>query len=149
MPKLPEGGEYYTEPSVTELATKEIAEPGWCTRVNDFVVGRKGYGSIKFFGETDVRNLHLESVVQFNDREVIVYPDQEKKPPVGQSINKACEVTLLNVKCMNKKAGKQYFEGRKAERYKERLMNKCSEQGAEFVSYDPVRGEWKFRVQHF
>ncbi|KAK6139500.1 hypothetical protein DH2020_026760 [Rehmannia glutinosa] len=148
MPKLP-NGEYYMEPSLKELAAKEMAEPGSCTRVNNFVVGRLGYGNIKFLGETDVRYLDLESVVQFNDREVIVYADDRKKPPVGQSLNKPAEVTLLNVKCISKKAGKQYVDGPQVRSFKERLMKKASEQGAEFVSYDPVQGEWKFRVEHF
>ncbi|KAI3445501.1 hypothetical protein Pfo_002166 [Paulownia fortunei] len=148
MPKLPDG-EYYTEPSLKELAAMEMAEPGCCSRVNEFVMGRRGYGSIKFLGETDVRNLDLESIVQFNNREVIVYVDDRKKPPVGQSLNKPAEVTLLNVKCISKKTGKQYIDGLQVQSFKEMLIKKTSEQEAEFVSYDPVQGEWKFRVQHF
>ncbi|KAL9174945.1 hypothetical protein ABFS82_02G084000 [Erythranthe guttata] len=148
MPKLPDG-DYYTEPSIKDLAAKEISEPGFCSRVNDFVVGRKGYGSIKFLGETDIRNLDIESVIHFNNREVIVYPDSTKKPPAGQSLNKPAEVTLMNVKCINKKTGKEFVDGVEVQRYKEILIKKASEHGVEFVSYDPVQGVWKFRVQHF
>ncbi|KAJ6816761.1 nuclear pore complex protein NUP98A isoform X1 [Iris pallida] len=148
MPKL-RHADYYTEPRIQELAAKERADPGFCRRVKDFVVGRHGYGSIKFLGETDVRRLDLESIVQFNNREVIVYKDEGKKPPVGQGLNKAAEVTLLNIKCVNKKSGQQYTEGPKVERYKEMLIKKTEEQGAEFVLYDAVKGEWKFRVKHF
>lgn len=72
MPKLCHS-DYYTEPRIQELAAKERAEPGFCRRVKDFVVGRHGYGSIKFIGETDVRRLDLESLIQFNNREVILY----------------------------------------------------------------------------
>ena len=148
MPKL-RHSDYYTEPRIQELAAKERAEPGFCRRVMDFVVGRRGFGSIKFFGETDVRRLDLESIVQFNHREVIVYKDESKKPAVGQGLNKPAEVTLLNIKCMNKKTGQQYTEGPKVDKYKEMLIKKAEEQGAEFVSYDAVQGEWKFRVKHF
>ncbi|OVA16590.1 Peptidase S59 [Macleaya cordata] len=148
MPKL-RHSDYYTEPRIQELAAKERAEPGFCRRVKDFVVGRHGYGSIKFMGETDVRRLDLESLVQFNNREVIVYMDESKKPPVGQGLNKPAEVTLLNIKCFDKKTGLQYKEGAKVEKYKEMLMKKARDQGAEFVSYDPSKGEWKFRVNHF
>ncbi|KAL7119808.1 hypothetical protein ACP275_02G084600 [Erythranthe tilingii] len=148
MPKLPDS-DYYTEPSLKDLAAKEISEPGFCSRVNDFVVGRKGYGSIKFLGETDIRNLDIESVIHFNNREVIVYPDSTKKPPAGQSLNKPAEVTLMNVKCISKKTGKEYVDGVEVENYKEMLIKKTSKHGAEFVSFDPVLGEWKFRVQHF
>ncbi|KAI3837186.1 hypothetical protein MKW92_028700 [Papaver armeniacum] len=148
MPKL-RFPDYYTEPHIQELAAKEKAEPGFCGRVKDFIVGRNGFGSIKFAGETDVRNLDLESLVQFNNREVIVYPDDSKKPPVGQGLNKAAVVTLLNIKCFDKKTGQQCIEGVKVEKYKEMLIKKAVDQGAEFVSYDPIKGEWKFRVNHF
>ncbi|XWS48698.1 hypothetical protein CRYUN_Cryun13aG0098700 [Craigia yunnanensis] len=148
MPKLWRS-DYYTEPRIQELAAKERAEPGYCRRVKDFVIGRHGYGSIKFLGETDVRRLDLESLVQFNNREVIVYMDDSKKPPVGQGLNKPAEVTLLNIKCFNKKTGHQYTEGPQVEKYKNMLKRKAEDQGAEFLSYDPIEGEWKFRVNHF
>ncbi|PIN26214.1 Nuclear pore complex, Nup98 component (sc Nup145/Nup100/Nup116) [Handroanthus impetiginosus] len=148
MPKL-RHSDYFTEPRIQELAAKERAEPGFCRHVKDFVVGRHGYGSIKFFGETDVRRLDLESLIQFNNREVIVYMDESKKPPVGQGLNKPAEVTLLNIKCFDKKTGQQYTDGPRIEKYKEMLKRKAEDQGAEFVSYDPVKGEWKFRVNHF
>ncbi|CAK7357516.1 unnamed protein product [Dovyalis caffra] len=148
MPKL-RRSDYFTEPRIQELAAKERAKPGFCRHVRDFVVGRHGYGSIKFLGETDVRRLDLESLVQFNNREVIVYMDDSKKPPVGQGLNKPAEVTLLNIKCFDKKTGRQFTEGQKIEKYKEMLKRKAEDQGAEFVSYDPVKGEWKFKVNHF
>ncbi|XP_074311218.1 nuclear pore complex protein NUP98A-like isoform X3 [Silene latifolia] len=147
MPKL-RHSDYYTEPRIQELAAKERAEPGYCRHVKDFVVGRHNYGSIKFLGETDVRRLDLESLIQFNNREVIVYLDDSKKPPVGQGLNKPAEVTLLNIKCYDKKRN-QIIEGPKIEKYKEMLKKKAEDQGAEFLSYDPAKGEWKFRVDHF
>ncbi|KAG4118462.1 hypothetical protein ERO13_D11G017500v2 [Gossypium hirsutum] len=148
MPKL-RRFDYFTEPRIQELAAKERAEPGYCRRVKDFVVGRHGYGSIKFSGETDVRRLDLESLVQFNNREVIVYLDDSKKPPVGQGLNKPAEVTLLNIKCFDKKTRQQYTEGPRVEKYKNMLKRKAEEQGAEFLSYDPIKGEWRFKVNHF
>ncbi|XP_027367826.1 nuclear pore complex protein NUP98A isoform X1 [Abrus precatorius] len=148
MPKL-RRSDYYTLPRIHELAAKERAEPGFCSHVKDFVVGRQGYGSIRFLGETDVRGLDLETLIQFNNREVIVYMDDAKKPPVGQGLNKPAEVTLLNIKCFDKKTGQQYTEGPKIEKYKEMLKRKAEDQGAEFVSYDPAKGEWKIRVNHF
>ncbi|KAK6923622.1 Nuclear pore complex protein Nup98-Nup96-like, autopeptidase S59 domain [Dillenia turbinata] len=148
MPKL-KHSDYYTVPRIQELAAKERAEPGFCRRVKDFVVGRHGYGSIRFFGETDVRRLDLESLIQFDNREVIVYMDDSKKPPVGQGLNKPAEITLLNIKCFDKKTGQQYTEGPRIDKYKEMLKKKAEGQGAEFVSYDPINGEWKFRVNHF
>ncbi|CAJ2628359.1 unnamed protein product [Trifolium pratense] len=148
MPKLRKS-DYFTLPRIHELAAKERAEPGFCSHVKDFVVGRQGYGSIRFLGVTDVRGLDLESIVQFNNREVIVYMDDSKKPPVGQGLNKPAEVTLLNIKCFDKKTGQQYTGGPRIEKYKEMLKRKAEDQGAEFVSYDANKGEWKFMVNHF
>lgn len=75
--------------------------------------------------------------------------DETKKPPVGQGLNKPAEITLLNIRCLNKKTAQQYVDGPKVEKYKLMLMKKAQGQGADFVSYDPVIGEWKFRVNHF
>nr|XP_051180504.1 nuclear pore complex protein NUP98A-like isoform X4 [Lolium perenne] len=148
MPKLSQA-DYFTEPSLEELAAKERSEPGYCRQVRDFVVGRQGYGSIKFLGETDVRGLDLESVVEFNNREVVVYKEDSEKPPVGEGLNKAALVTLLNIKCMNRKTGEPCTEGPRLDKFKETLVKTAKEQGAEFVSFDGAKGEWKFRVKHF
>ncbi|CAK9155870.1 unnamed protein product [Ilex paraguariensis] len=127
------------------VGNKGKTEPGFYSRVKEFVVGQRGYGNIKFLGETDVRQLDLESHVQFNNREAIVYMDDSKKPPVGQGLNKPAEAALLNIKCIDKKRGKQqYIDGPKVDKYREMLIKKVAEQGGEFVAYDPVEGEWKF-----
>eukprot|EP01018_Ginkgo_biloba_P034071 Gb_06450 [translate_table: standard] len=148
MPKL-RHSDYYTEPKIQELAAQERAKPGYCRQVKDFVVGRRGYGSVKFFGETDVRRLDLESIIQFNKCEVNVYTDESKKPHVGVGLNKPAEISLLNVKCMDKKTGKPFSEGPEVEKFIKRLKRKTEEQEAEFISYDPCKGEWKFWVTHF
>jgi len=147
MPKL-QRADYYTVPPMEELLSKEKEKADFCCHVKDFVVGRYGYGSIKFLGETDVRKLDLDSAVQFNHREVVIYMDESKKPPVGQGINKPAEITLLNVRCINKSTGKEYRDGPMVNKYKDMLIKKAVEQDAEFVSYDPVEGQWKFRVSH-
>ncbi|CAI9118402.1 OLC1v1019969C3 [Oldenlandia corymbosa var. corymbosa] len=148
LPKL-QSPDYYVIPPIQELAARERVEPGFCSHVKDFVVGRKGYGSIKFLREIDVRNLDLESLIKFKNREVLVYPDESKKPQVGKGLNKPAEITLLNIKCIDKATGKQYVDGPKVDRGREMLMKKAADQGVEFVSYEPAQGEWKFRVQHF
>ncbi|KAM3406740.1 hypothetical protein ACQJBY_000673 [Aegilops geniculata] len=141
--------DYYTLPSIAELAARESNEPGCCSHVKDFTVGRHGYGSIKFDGETDVRKLDIASIVEFKDREILVYTDESKRPPVGQELNKPAEITLLNVKCVDKKTGLQLTEGAEVDRYKEILAQWTKKNGAEFVAFDAVKGEWKFRIKHF
>nr|XP_051204789.1 nuclear pore complex protein NUP98B-like isoform X2 [Lolium perenne] len=139
--------DYYTLPSIAELAARECQEPGSCSHVKDFTVGRHGYGSVKFEGETDVRMLDITSIVEFKDREINAYMDESKRPPVGQELNKPAEITLLNVKCVDQKTGLQLMEGPAVDAYKEVLAQWTKSHDAEFISFDPVKGEWKFSVK--
>ncbi|XP_059070259.1 nuclear pore complex protein NUP98B-like [Cryptomeria japonica] len=149
MPKLGHS-DYYTEPKIQELAAKERAEPGYCQRAKDFVVGRKGYDSIKFFGESDVRQLDLDSIIQFNECKISVYEKHESKiPPVGQGLNKPAEITLLNVKCVDKKTGQHCTEVVVVDEFERKLKRITEKKGAEFMSYNAIKEEFKFRVKHF
>uniref|UniRef100_A0A803L9M0 Peptidase S59 domain-containing protein n=1 Tax=Chenopodium quinoa TaxID=63459 RepID=A0A803L9M0_CHEQI len=130
LPKL-QRSDYYTEPKIEKLASIERSNPGFCSHVKDFVVGRDGFGWVKFYGETSVRGLSLDSLVHFNYREVIVYDDESEKPSVGQGLNKAAEVTLLNVKYVDK-IGKQHTSEKMVEKYIEKLKQAAEKQGAEF-----------------
>ncbi|KAL0319089.1 UNVERIFIED_CONTAM: Nuclear pore complex protein [Sesamum angustifolium] len=136
--------DYYTKPCLSELAIREFMNPGYCSRVQDFVVGRVGYGHVKFIGETDVRCLDLDSIVKFNRCEVVVYEDDSSKPLVGEGLNKPAEVTLLlKAKSLNNLTEDHLRE------IVGKLKCKTESQGAEFLSFDPIQGEWKFLVQHF
>ena len=148
LPRL-YNADYYTVPSIVELAVNQSEEPGYCSRVPHFTVGRHGYGSVRFDGETDVRKLDIASFVEFNNREILVYRDESNTPPVGQGLNKPAEVTLLNVKCIDQKTGLQFTGGPTVDRYKETLVQWTKEHDAEFVSFDPMKGEWKFKVKNF
>lgn len=132
--------DYFVEPSLSDMATRELMSPGYCSRVRDFTVGRFGYGCVKFTGETDVRWLDLDHVVKFSRHELVVYEDESSKPVVGQGLNKAAEVTLvLRIRYRE--------EGLRAFVKKLRLLTE--RRGADFISFDPSSGEWKFLVHHF
>ncbi|XP_071742668.1 nuclear pore complex protein NUP96 [Rutidosis leptorrhynchoides] len=132
LPTL-QASDYFMEPSLSELFTRELTDPSHCSRVQNFTVGRYGYGSVRFFGETDVRWLDLDQIIKFNRHEIIVYEDETTKPVVGKGLNKAAEVTLVL----------------QISSSVEKLMVTAEKQGAEFISFDPNRKEWKFSVQHF
>ncbi|PRQ56486.1 putative nuclear protein [Rosa chinensis] len=145
LPYLPtlEAADYYMQPSLTELAARERVDPGYSTRVLDFTVGRFGYGSVKYPGETDVRCLELDRIVKFRRHEVIVYEDESAKPLVGQGLNKPAEVTLMlqtRVSCVDQ---------RQKENIVKILRQSVEGQGAHFVSFNPENEEWKFFVNHF
>ncbi|XP_010178236.1 PREDICTED: LOW QUALITY PROTEIN: nuclear pore complex protein Nup98-Nup96-like, partial [Mesitornis unicolor] len=140
---------YYTIPSMEELArcTNDRNE---CI-VTDFTIGRKGYGSIYFEGEVNLTNLNLDDIVHIRRKEVIVYPDDDRKPPVGEGLNRRAEVTLDGVwptdktsRCLIKspdRLAEMNYEGR--------LESVSRKQGAQFKEYRPETGSWVFKVAHF
>ncbi|KAF8377249.1 hypothetical protein HHK36_030624 [Tetracentron sinense] len=135
--------DYFMKPSVKELAARELTDPGHCRQVQNFTVGRVGYGYVRFLGITDVRWLNLDRIVKFSRHEVVVYEDETVKPTVGQGLNKAAEVTLmLQIRSPD-------FEGGQLDDVVNKLRLITERQGACFISFDPSNGEWKFSVRHF
>ena len=47
-----------------------------------------GYGSVFFPGEVDITDLDIDSIVHIRRKEVTVYPEDDKKPPVGEGLNR-------------------------------------------------------------
>lgn len=135
--------DYYIKPCFEDLASKELLDPGYCSRVQDFTVGRLGYGSVKFIGKTDVRWLNLEQIVKFRRHEIVVYEDESIKPPVGEGLNKPAEVTLIL------QLTSADFLDKKINNVVDYLRSSADRQGAQFISYDPLNGLWKFMVHHF
>ncbi|XP_033001542.1 nuclear pore complex protein Nup98-Nup96 isoform X3 [Lacerta agilis] len=140
---------YYTIPSMEELA-KMTNDKGECI-VTDFTIGRKGYGSIYFEGEVNLTNLNLDEIVHIRRKEVIVYPDDEQKPPIGKGLNRRAEVTLDGVwptdktsRCLIKSP-----ERLTEMNYEGRLEAVSRKQGAQFKEYRPETGSWVFKVAHF
>ncbi|XP_036603753.1 nuclear pore complex protein Nup98-Nup96 isoform X1 [Trichosurus vulpecula] len=140
---------YYTIPSMDDLA-KITNEKGECI-VTDFTIGRKGYGSIYFEGVVNLTNLNLDEIVHIRRKEVIVYLDDELKPPVGEGLNRRAEVTLDGVwptdktsRCLIKSP-----ERLADINYEGRLEAVSRKQGAQFKEYRPETGSWVFKVSHF
>ncbi|XP_070605466.1 nuclear pore complex protein Nup98-Nup96-like isoform X1 [Erythrolamprus reginae] len=140
---------YYTIPPLDELA-RLTTDAGECI-VNNFTIGRKTYGSIYFEGQINLTNLNLDEVVHIRRKEVIVYPDDEAKPPIGEGLNRRAEVTLDGVWPTDKTTR---FSIRSPERltemnYEGRLEAVSRKQGAQFKEYRPETGSWVFKVVHF
>uniref|UniRef100_A0A8B9KKL9 Nuclear pore complex protein Nup98-Nup96 n=1 Tax=Astyanax mexicanus TaxID=7994 RepID=A0A8B9KKL9_ASTMX len=140
---------YYTIPSMEELG-KMLNENGECI-VENFTVGRKGYGSVFFPGEVNLTNMNLDEIVHFRRKEVIIYPDDKEKPPEGEGLNRRAEVTLDGVwpndktTCTQIKTPERLTEMN----YEGRLENASCKQGARFLEYRPETGSWVFEVAHF
>ncbi|KAK3555738.1 hypothetical protein QTP86_028978 [Hemibagrus guttatus] len=140
---------YYTIPSMEELG-KMLNENGECI-VENFTVGRKGYGSVFFPGEVNLTNLNLDEIVHFRRKEVIIYPDDKDKPNEGDGLNRRAEVTLDGVWPNDKTTRTQIKSPQRLTEmnYEERLENASRKQGARFLEYRPETGSWVFEVAHF
>ncbi|XP_041657844.1 nuclear pore complex protein Nup98-Nup96 isoform X2 [Cheilinus undulatus] len=140
---------YYTIPSMDDLC-EMVDENGECV-VENFTVGRKGYGSVFFPGEVNVTGLNLDEIVHFRRKEVIVYPDDKNKPPEGEGLNRRAEVTLDGVwpndktTCMQIRSPERLTDMN----YEGRLEKASRKQGAKFLEYRPETGSWVFEVSHF
>nr|XP_020647578.1 nuclear pore complex protein Nup98-Nup96 isoform X6 [Pogona vitticeps] len=140
---------YYTVPSLEETA-KNMNEKGECV-VKDFTIGRRGYGSVYFQGTITLANVNLDDIVHIRRKEVIVYPDDEHKPPIGEGLNRRAEVTLDGVWPTDKttrcliKSPERLLEMN----YEGRLEAASRKQGAQFKEYRPETGSWVFKVAHF
>ncbi len=136
--------------------------------VENFTIGREGYGNIFFPGVTNVAGLNLDEIVFIRNKEVIVYPDDSKKPEMGKGLNKKAQITLDKVwpviKCRSDGGGSEGgssggSSSRSSEtpspeklasmKYEEKLRRACDRLGARFVEYRPETGSWVFKVDHF
>ncbi|KAJ7996062.1 hypothetical protein DPEC_G00233180 [Dallia pectoralis] len=140
---------YYTIPTMDDLA-RMVDENGECV-VENFTVGRKGYGSVFFPGVVNLTGLNLDEIVHFRRKEVIIYTNDKNKPPEGEGLNRRAEVTLDGVwpndktSCTQIKSPERLSEMN----YEGRLENASRKQGARFLEYRPETGSWVFEVAHF
>lgn len=135
--------DYYTIPALDELHRMEHINPEYCSQVPDFEIGRVAYGRIRFTGFTDIRWINFDETVKFDRNSVTVYKDEVNKPPLGEGLNKPAEVTLILYPRLETSPGLECLD-------LENKLRICNEkQGAHFISFDPLNGEWRFKVDHF
>ncbi|CAH0549490.1 unnamed protein product [Brassicogethes aeneus] len=141
--------EYYTLPALDEL-TRYVDADGACV-VKGFTIGRRGFGNVYFPEEIDVAGLNVDQLVHFRYREINVYPDETKKPPIGQGLNRRAQVTLDRV--YPKKSGTNHLIKDCAElvqmNFAEKLRKVTVKKNAKFKDYRPETGSWVFLVEHF
>jgi len=129
--------DYYTKPSIEMLAS--LSEDD-LARVDNFEVGRFGYGKITWPGLTDLRGLDLDAIIDIEYKKVAVYPGSTA-PPVGTGLNKTA-VVELNVKAA--RPGKVLKDPQKMI---DRVREATIEAGHEFISYNLEC--WIFKVNNW
>lgn len=139
---------YYCIPSLEELAV--ITKDGVC-QVENFTIGREGYGSVYFPGITNLTSLNLDDIVFFRRKEITIYPDDDQKPDEGEGLNKKAEVTLDRTWPIDKTTREPITDlGRlNSLGYEDKLERSTTKLGAKFIEYRPETGSWVFEVPHF
>ncbi|KAK0416708.1 hypothetical protein QR680_012642 [Steinernema hermaphroditum] len=142
--------EYYTEPSLEEMAMLTTAD-GICELKDGLTIGRLGYGSIFWPGPLSLSNVVLDEVVSIRAREVIVYPDDSNKPPLGTQLNRPAEISLERVWPVDKSTNDFVKNTQMLLEmgFHERLERNCKKMGATFKDYRADTGTWVFAVSHF
>lgn len=140
---------YFTIPSMQELGSMTDSK-GDCM-VENFSIGRVDYGCITFPGFTNVSNMNLDEIVHIRRKEVHIYPDETKKPQIGQGLNKTAEVTLHRIWPTCKETKKPITDPIRIidMGYNKKIEKATIEMGAQFIDYDPSTGSWTFKVKHF
>ncbi|CCK70884.1 nucleocytoplasmic transporter NUP145 KNAG_0F02170 [Huiozyma naganishii CBS 8797] len=146
--------DYWCSPSVAIL--KDLTVSQLCA-VPNFVIGRKGYGSITF--NTDVNltdfapnfadELFGKTVIFRQTKTVEVYPDSNRKPPIGYGLNVSATITLENVYPVDKKTKTPITDPSKTNEVHLLIKRLGNMSDMEFISYNPFGGVWTFKVKHF
>ena len=136
---------YYTIPPLDKLDEYVCGET--CI-VRNFTVGREDYGNVYFPESFDIYGLNLDEIVHFRHKEVVIYPDDEKKPPVGEGLNRKAQVTLDQVWPYDKTLHKPITDPRRlaAMDYEEKLRRVSAKHDTRFLEYRPETGSWVFKV---
>lgn len=141
---------YFTIPSMQDLAAMYDPKTGECL-VENFSIGRVDYGCITFPGLTNVVGMNLDELVHIRRKEVHVYPDDTRKPPVGQGLNKPAEITLHRIWPIDKHTKMPITDPNRVidMGYNKKIERATIEMGATFIDYDPVTGSWTFKVAFY
>lgn len=82
---------------------------------------------------------------------MIIYPDDEKKPPIGQGLNRRAQVTLDKVWPHDKSLHEPITDPQRlaAMNYEGKLRRVSAKHDTRFLEYRPETGSWVFKVDHF
>ncbi|MCJ1472218.1 Nuclear pore complex protein Nup98-Nup96 [Lambiella insularis] len=145
----PEPGRYYMKPSREKLRKMPRDK---LKKVSGFEIGREHCGHVVFDEAVDLTTVDLENIFDniavITLRSLTIYPQSDKKPPVGMGLNVPSTITLENSwpRQRDRKTPSYEKSGPKFNKHVDRLQKVI---GTEFVNYNKDTGEWVFRVPHF
>jgi nuclear pore complex protein Nup98-Nup96 len=145
-------GDYYVTPSIEELQKLPSAK---LRRVPDLVVGRVGFGEIKFTQPVDLTTLPaledlLGGVVLFEDRYCTVYPPEfeDVKPAPGGGLNVPAVIELERCWPLDK-ATRLPIKDEANPKLVQHVKKLKGLAETEFIEFEAEKGRWTFRVEAF
>ena len=145
-------GDYYVKPDLSTLKKLGYDE---LSSFEGLVVGRVGYGEVRFLEPVDFTGLPklgalLGDVIRFEDKECSVYPDSEDadKPPPGSGLNVKAKLTLLRCWAVDKGTREPIKDPSHLAAVKH-LKRLKTMKDTQFESFDITEGKWTFTVDHF
>ncbi|XP_044256345.1 nuclear pore complex protein Nup98-Nup96 isoform X2 [Tribolium madens] len=141
--------EYYMYPALKDLH-QYIDDNGDCI-VQGLTIGRRGYGNVHYPDPINIANMNLDEIIHFRHREVIIYPDDTKKPPIGEGLNRRAQVTLDKIYPREKGTNNYITDVNQIiqTNFVDNLMHVTQKHNCKFVDYRPKTGSWVFKVKHF
>lgn len=140
LPYLAREG-FYTVPSMAALASRTMKE---LQNVENFTVGRKGYGEIRWVEPVDVRGLDLDMVIDIQRGEIAVYPDHE-----ADQLDAPAIITLEGMYKKDKRTGTPTTDKELTRKYAMKLEGFCEKNDLRFIDYSPEDGRWTFEAPGF
>lgn len=145
-----EDGEYYTLPEMSVLCNASHDE---LAAVKEFVVGRKGFGELRYLEPVDLNTVNelkeiAGTIVVFSPQECEVYPEGTEGQEEGHGLNFPARITLENCWPIDKSTRKPIKDANHPKM--KATERKCrNQEGTSFVSFSPETGVWVFEVPHF
>jgi len=143
---------YYTSPTITAMQKMSERE---LYSIHDFKVGHEVHGWVQWNGDTDVRGLDLDKIVDIRASEIEVYNDDiTDKPQQGNLLNKHAVIRLFNVWSSRVKRKREQntnsnMELDSADMTAQKQWGETLQKYWTFREYDETKGEWEFEVEHF
>lgn len=145
----PAPGAYYMIPpreKIEKLSTEERKH------VVNFTVGREGCGFVEFNEPVDLTITPLDDIygkiALIELRSLTVYPETDRKPPLGKGLNVPSTIFLKNSwpRQRDRKTLTYEKSGPRFNKHVDRLRKVV---GTEFQRYEKDTGTWVFKVPHF
>jgi nuclear pore complex protein Nup98-Nup96 len=139
---------YLMTPSYQQLVTMSRDQ----LKSVQLTVTRQGFGTITFDQPVDLSDVPLSQImghfIVIQNKTIVVYPEQVRKPSPGQQLNVPATITLENCYTTDKHTGTVLTDPQhpRVAAFIKKLQDRPN---VEFVDYDASSSKWTFKVKSF